>query len=223
MKFYINSKYKENERIAMNFISKIGEVTLEAEEADCFVSVGGDGTLLTTARKAIKYDKPVFGINAGHIGYLCAFKLEQLPQLTKKDFDSLKESPRTLLECNGHYALNDICVLKASPIQSIEVEVKDVACWKGDGVIISTSTGSSAYNQSAGGPILNGESRQIIVTPVCPIRPLKGYQILDVDELEVIISPRNPAIVSADNKIIEATPEKILVKRSKKKLRLLMR
>lgn len=223
MKFYLFSKLKENGEIVFNYLSKIGEVTSSLSECDIIVSVGGDGTLLNTGKKAIAYDKPIVGINAGHLGYLCAFKIEEIASLSLNDFLSLKESHRTLIEYNGEVAINEICVLKANPVQSIEVGIKGIATWKGDGLIVSTATGSSSYNQSAGGPILDPLSTDLVVTPVCPHFSKVGPQIIKDDAVVVNVSNRTKALLTVDTKVIGEVNEPVVIKKSNKVLRLLTR
>ena len=82
MKFYLFVKLRENEAIVKNYLSKIGEITHSIEDCDVIVSVGGDGSLLRMGQTAIEYDKPIVGINAGHLGYLCAYKLSDIQNLT---------------------------------------------------------------------------------------------------------------------------------------------
>lgn len=223
MKFFLISKFKENYQIVKDYLSKVGTVTDSILECDIIVSIGGDGTLLNAGKKAIEFDKPVLGINAGHLGYLCAFKIDEISSLNKEDFINLKESPRTLIEYQNNIAINDICVLKANPAQSIEVDVNKVARWKGDGVIISTATGSSSYNQSAGGPLLDPLSDELVVTPVCPHFSSIGSQIIKDNEIKINVSLRNPFVVTIDNKVINEVKEEIIINKSNKKLRLLIK
>ncbi len=220
MRFYLTATNKDSERIVANRLSEIGDL-VPVSECDLIVSIGGDGTLLSAGKLAVKEDKPVVGINAGHLGYLCAFKIEDIDRLTRKDFESLKETSRTLIEYEGRIAINDICILKANPVQSIEVEVDNLAAWKGDGVIFSTATGSSSYNQSAGGPILDPESSDLLVTPVCPHFSKDGPKQLNVDEIIAHVSGRNKAIIAVDNDLIGPIEGQVVVRRSFKKLRLL--
>lgn len=147
-----------------------GEAVDEDEVASCdyIVSLGGDGTLLKAAQFAIRHNKRLIGINAGHLGYLCALEGDSLPRLTLDDIEHLHESPRTLLECNGRIAINDVCVLKKNPGRTVTVEAQGIETWKGDGVIVSTATGSTSYNEAAGGYVLPPLSEEIVVTAVCP-------------------------------------------------------
>ncbi|MCR4879610.1 MAG: NAD(+)/NADH kinase [Bacilli bacterium] len=223
MKFYLSAKTLDLDKAVRGYFSNLGEITDLIDEADVLVSIGGDGTLLTLAQKAIKYDKPLLGINAGHVGYLCAYKIEELSYLGIDDFKKLKESKRTLIEVDNHYAVNDICILKENPIQAIDVDVKDIAFWKGDGVIVSTATGSSSYNLSAGGPLLQSESTDLIVTPICPNHPKKGPQIIKGEEIIINVSNRTPALLSYDNNILGPIENTVIIKRSKKTLKLLQK
>ena len=221
MKFYLFVKLRENEAIVKDYLSKIGEITHSIEDCDVIVSVGGDGSLLRMGQTAIEYDKPIVGINAGHLGYLCAYKLSDIQNLTIEDFKNLKETKRTLVEYAGEIGINEVCVLKENPIKSIEFSVKDIASWRGDGVIISTATGSSSYNQAAGGPIIDPLSTDLIVTPICPHFAKEGPKVVKDNEVVIEVSERTPAIVTVDNRVIGPVYQPVVVKRSKKFLRLL--
>lgn len=221
MKFYLNAKYPENEKIVKDYLLKIGEVTHSVSECDLMVSIGGDGTLLKLGQTAIKYEKPIVGINAGHLGYLCAFKMEEIPNLTIDDFKNLKETKRTLVEYAGEVGINDICILKENPTRSIEVRVKDIGAWKGDGVIVSTATGSTSYNQAAGGPIIDPLSTDLIVTPICPHFAKEGPKIVSDNQIILEVDERTSALISVDNRIIGPAFGEIVIKRSQKHLRLL--
>ncbi len=221
MKFYLSAKNEENVELVKQCLSKIGEVVSTISDSDMIISIGGDGTLLRVGKLAIANDKPIVGINAGHLGYLCAFKIEEINHLELSDFVNLKETKRTLLEYDGHIAINDICVLKNNPVQSIEVEVKNIASWKGDGVIISTATGSSSYNQAAGGPLLEPESSSLVVTPICPHFSNEGYRVVDEEEIYLNVSSRTPAILSCDNEVLGPISGDITIKKSAKYLRLM--
>ena len=221
MKFYLVTKAKENEQIVKQYLNEIGEVVPSISDCDVIVSIGGDGTLLQVGKLAIENDKPLIGINAGHLGYLCAFKIEEISKLKIDDFVQLKETKRTLIEYNGKVAINDICVLKGNPVQSIEVEVKNVAFWKGDGVIVSTATGSSSYNQAAGGPLLEPSSSDLIVTPICPHFSKQGYKVIKDKQVEIFVNDRTPALLSVDNEIIGPIAGPVVIKKSLKQLRLL--
>lgn len=162
------------------------------DEADYIVSIGGDACVLKAARIAIKYCKPLIGINAGRLGYLCAYKASELPFLNKESFFDLKESHRILIKVQTgdqcYYAINDVVIGKSNFGKSIDVNVyledKFVASWRGDGLIVATPTGSTAYNQSAGGPILRYDADNFVITPICP--HFSSYKPLVVSSNNVI-------------------------------------
>ena len=189
---------------------------------DYIVSLGGDGTLLKAAQFAIKFDKPLIGINSGHLGFLCAFQAENLEALTLEAIKALKVSERTLLECDGHLAVNDVCILKKDPGKTIATDVKGIEAWRGDGVIVSTATGSTSYNESAGGEVLDPESRNIIVTAVCPHFAKTRTKTLDGDSVVVNVSPDSDACLVIDGKIVGDAIGELTVRRAEKKLKLLV-
>lgn len=221
MKFYVITKFKDQQPLVTGYLSKIGEVVPTISECDIIVSVGGDGTLLTNGKLAIANDKPIVGVNAGHLGYLCAFKLEELEHLSLSDFENLQLSKRALIEYNGHVAINDVCILKESPCQSIEVDVKDIASWKGDGVIVCTATGSTAYNEAAGGPQLDKLSTDIVVTPICPHFAETRSKIIKDNQVVINVSNRKPAVISVDNQNLGRIEGEVIIKKSDKQLKLL--
>ena len=150
-------------------------VLFNAEDSDIIVSFGGDGSVLRAAALAIQLDKPLIGINGGRLGYLCALSVSDIEDFDEK-LEQYSSSERMLLELkyNGetYYALNDIIVGKrkfggtADLILSVDEEENLEI--RGDGIIFSTPTGSTAYNFSAKGPVLDLESSCYVLTPICP-------------------------------------------------------
>lgn len=158
-------------------------------EADVAISFGGDGTFLRTARRLGSTGIPIAGVNTGSLGYLAHFSLDDIPLLLNgiKD-NTLKIQPRKLIEVSGKgipedflcCALNEIAVLKDDSASMINVNVEldgfYLADYKADGLIVSTATGSTAYNLSVGGPILQPELDCMVLAPVAPhsltLRPL---------------------------------------------------
>ena len=219
-----------------------GTLEFMAEEkcdamADVIVSIGGDGTMLKVAQRAIALDKPVFGLNAGRIGFLCAFDKEDIEDLTKNDLDSLQLNSRTLLDVylssapESHYAaVNDVVVAKGGLSKTIELTVrcgsKFAGEYRSDGVIVSTSTGSTAYSLSAGGPIIEPSLELIVVTPVCAHSMFSRSMVLDANEL-ITITPSgrndNAIFVSVDSNYILNLPEgvSVIIGKCPKKLKLL--
>ncbi|HBI52596.1 MAG TPA: hypothetical protein DDX72_07415 [Ruminococcaceae bacterium] len=145
------------------------------EESDIIVSLGGDGAVLRAAQTSIRAQRPLIGINSGHLGYLCALRFDEISEFNDI-IRTLVCSERMVLEYEHggetRYALNDVVAAKnnfgGTIFVSVFVDKKEVMNFRGDGVIISTPTGSTSYNSSAGGAILEPELFAIIITPICP-------------------------------------------------------
>lgn len=169
------------------------EVTAEVFEgvpdADAAVSFGGDGTFLRTARRLRGKQIPIAGVNTGSLGYLAHFSLGRPALLLEGLRDgTLKRQPRKLLTVKGDSlpddfvrdALNEIAVMKDDSASMINVNVHldgyYLADYRADGLIVSTATGSTAYNLSVGGPILQPDLKSIVLSPVAPhsltLRPI---------------------------------------------------
>ncbi len=160
-----------------------------AFEADMAVSLGGDGTFLRTAMWVGDKELPIVGVNTGHLGYLAALTADQLcdlPQLLADDCFRIER--RSLLEVTspelpqpiGRYALNEVALTKEESASMIQANVclgdTHLADYRADGLIICTSTGSTAYNLSVGGPIVEPTVDVCIISPVAAhslsMRPL---------------------------------------------------
>lgn len=160
-------------------------------EAELAAAVGGDGTFLMTARMFAERDIPIIGINKGHLGFLTEFMpheyLQYLPDILAGSF---KLSVRSMLravvvgggrEIEGFDFINDAVISQTNRSRvvkiSLELDGKFLTSYAGDGLIVSTAVGSTAYSLSAGGPIVSPESSNLlIVTPICPhalgVRPM---------------------------------------------------
>ena len=143
---------------------------------DFIFSIGGDGTLLSSVQFVHSSDPaafpPILGINFGHLGFLTAAGKESVGTLVGERLQGhYTLETRSLLEVNGGYALNEVFLHRsdASSLLRTEVTVDGdyVATYAGDGVIVATPTGSTAYSLSCGGPILTPDSRCLVITPVC--------------------------------------------------------
>ena len=148
------------------------------QDVDIIISIGGDGTMLRTAQRALSYDKPVFGINAGRIGFLCAFEYDNFEKITEDELHGLRTNHRMILEVRMdqrpgecYYALNDAVLNKGGVSKTIELEIYTgnslIGMYRADGVIVSTPTGSTGYSLSAGGPIVEPSIDAVLVTPIC--------------------------------------------------------
>jgi len=182
-----------------DYISQTGETI------DFALSVGGDGTFLTTASLVGYLDIPILGINCGHLGYLAEIQTNNidavLDQLITNNY-TIEQRRMLEVSCKQEgkiaspYALNEIAVLKSGLSSMITVDVtlngEFLHKYKADGLLIATPTGSTAYNLSVGGPLLDPHVNAIILTPVAThslnIRPLV---VLDDSKIDVKISSRN--------------------------------
>ena len=185
-------------------------------ESDLLISLGGDGTLLGIGRKTARFDKPILGINLGTLGFLTAEEKNHAEAAIDKVLQGeYKLEKRMMLECSiaresekteGIIALNDICITRGNLYKILEFHVyvneEYVDTLLADGVIICTPTGSTAYNLSAGGPVLKADAQIIAITPISP-HTLTSRPIVvsaeDVVTVEVYPSREDtPFTVSAD-------------------------
>ena len=148
----------------------------ELRQADLVVAIGGDGTMLRAVRRYAALDIPFWGINMGHLGYLVeAEPWEAQEALERILAGQYRLEKRVTLagEAAGReiFALNELTVHRSGYGHTLQLEVRidgtEVYRYGGDGLLLSTPTGSTAYNLSAGGPVLMPESRLMAVTPIC--------------------------------------------------------
>ena len=153
-----------------------------AASVDLFLVLGGDGTMIATARLIGDHEVPVLGINYGGLGYLAEFRIEELYLALESILtDNYRLDKRVMLavemirsgEPAMHYrVLNDVVINKSALARIIEIEAylnqQFVNSFRADGLIISTPTGSTAYNLSAGGPVIFPSMNAVVITPICP-------------------------------------------------------
>ncbi len=150
-------------------------------ESDVLATIGGDGTLISAVRRSHAFGKPVMGIHAGKLGFLADVALDELDRfLAQIAAGEYRIDERAMLEAvivsaageKRVVAFNDIVITRPSISKMIHVETfvdgKSFNTYFGDGVIISTPTGSTAYNLSAGGPVLFPLTKVFALTPICP-------------------------------------------------------
>ncbi len=165
-------------------------------EADFCVAIGGDGTIIHAAKHAVEKDKPVIGINLGRLGFLSAIEPKELSNLKKlKDGDYITEERMILsVEHNGknYFALNDAVLSKGALSKMIDLDVSckgvSVGSYRADGIVFSTPTGSTAYNLSAGGPVIDASVECITMTPVAPHSAFSRSIIFKADS-EITVTP----------------------------------
>lgn len=151
-------------------------------EADFAVVFGGDGTILSAARDLSESGAAVIGVNVGKLGFLAEFSIDELKDLFGRivtDKSLIEE--RMVLKCTisragkeifRSSAINDVVIIAGKAFSMVDLKIKvrnqPLADCLGDGLIISTPTGSTAYNLSAGGPIISAGLSAIVITPLCP-------------------------------------------------------
>lgn len=146
-------------------------------ECDLAIAIGGDGTILHTAKRAAAYDKPVLGLNTGRLGFMAGLEHDELPLLQKLFTGEYETESRMLLsvrvgDSQERYCLNDAVIARGALSTLMEIRVRDdagdVLEYRADGLILATPTGSTAYSVSAGGPVLDPAVECILATPICP-------------------------------------------------------
>lgn len=171
-------------------------------EADYALVLGGDGTLLRVAREAAKKGIPVMGINLGTLGFLAEVEINRMDEaITKLMAGDYMTEERMMLEGSVFHegitkgfssALNDITINRSGSLQiirfSIYVNHKFLCKMNADGIILSTPTGSTGYNMSAGGPIAAPDAQLLILTPICA-HTLNARSIIlrSEDVVEIVI------------------------------------
>ncbi len=175
------------------------------DNADYAVVFGGDGTILSAARDLSQTSVPVIGVNVGRLGFLAEFSIEELKELFDKvTTDAELVEKRMMLRCTvmdhgeeklSSTAINDVVINAGPNYRMVDLKItvngQSLAGCISDGIIISTPTGSTAYNLSAGGPILAANLSAIVITPLCP----HTFSF-------------RPIVISADSKI-EIHPQRI--------------
>jgi len=202
------------------------------KEADFLVALGGDGTLISLARRAYKYDKPILGINAGNLGFLTDINPENIDDFLEKFLKGeYRIDERMVIEIDYQgkklYAFNDVVISKdvISSMIHIKVDTNEsfLNTYHGDGLIISTPTGSTAYNLSAGGPVVYPLTEGFILTPICPHSLTQRPLILPSDfELEIEVK-ENISKLIIDGQEIYDLKEKIKLKKAEKPAKLIHR
>jgi NAD+ kinase len=185
----------------------IGVEGLEFKEmckkVDLLVSLGGDGTLLGLVRKSYGFDKPVLGINAGNLGFLADIPIECVDDMIDRLIvGNYRIDNRMMIEGyiehdkgkrDEFYAFNDVVITRPSIAHMIKLDAFIDNDWfntyRGDGLIISTPTGSTAYNLSLGGPIVYPLSKVFIMTPVAPHSLTQRPLVVPIDFTINLTSP----------------------------------
>ena len=200
----IISFLEENNVKCANVFTEVqpGDISIpeDFEDSDCFIVLGGDGTLIHAARVAVSKKIPLIGVNLGTVGYLCELESgdlkSSLEKLINNEFSYEKRmmlSGDVYLEEKKKFsdvALNDIVIHRGGELKLLDyiiyVNGEHLYTYSSDGIILSTPTGSTGYSMSAGGPIVEPGAELIVITPINP-HSLNGKSIIISADDEVII------------------------------------
>lgn len=170
------------------------------KQANFVISLGGDGTLIHNAKHAAKAKKPIIGINLGQVGFISGIEPDEINLLANIKNNNYKISSKMMLKIkagsNGKYqefeAINDVVVVRDSLAKilniSLSCDSKKILNNRGDGIIISTQVGSTAYNFSSGGPVVYPNANCLVFTPICP-HELFSRSIIFDENSKLILKP----------------------------------
>jgi len=208
---------------------KIRIVTNEKEISSTtfVISVGGDGTILRANRLVCEAGVPILGVHFGGVGFLNEVEYRDvLPAITKIAKEDYSIDERMMIEAwvgdSPIEALNDIVISNSKIARTLKLDVfavrKLVGTYNADGLILSTATGSTAYNFSAGGPIIEPISKSIILTPICPHIKAQRTVVIEEEPIRVKISGRHDAIVTADGQttLSVSKGQEVVIRRAKR-------
>lgn len=183
-----------------------------AEDAELIISFGGDGTFLHVARQILGMRIPLLGVNVGTKGFMAGLEPEDIELVRRAAAGDFRESLRMMLDIELHRADGEVirdCALNDAVVKSdvncinlaVRADGTEITNFAGDGVIIATPTGSTAYSMSAGGPIVEPEAANIIITPICAhIMAAKSFVL--APERTVTVTPERlrgrRAVLSVD-------------------------
>ena len=219
---------KKNKSIIIE--EKIKTYTKIDETFDFVLAIGGDGTILESAKLIGKMSTPIIGLNKGRLGFLANSNTDDINQiLSNIKLSKFQISERTIIKgiVNGieYNALNEISVSRKNTTSLITIETKlneqFLNTYWADGLIVSTPTGSTGYSLSCGGPIIMPESKNLVLTPIAPhnlnARPLV---IPDDKEISISIESREDQyFISIDSEIISASVNsEIVISKANQKL-----
>ena len=196
----VSDKNKKSENIKLKVIKKLQSSKIKNNKM--IIVIGGDGFMLQTLKKFYKYKKPFYGINSGDYGFL-------MNKFNDKNFlrnisrlDSIKISPLQMIVKNKlskikkSIAINEVSILRQSK-QAASIQIKNgakniIKKLRGDGLLVCTPAGSTAYNLSVYGPILNLNSNKLAISPVSPFRPRRWKGKIVSNKSKILIKNLNP-------------------------------
>jgi len=186
----------------------------ELPSASAVVCFGGDGTILHMAKAATRHGVPILGVNIGTMGFMAELENSELALLARLADDHYSLDKRMMLDVTVHrgrdiiyheIGLNDAVITKGAIARIVHLSVKcdgvEAMECSGDGVIVATPTGSTAYSLSAGGPIVEPEAQNILITPICSHDMLSRCIVASqnrVVTVGIVLNPHKNAYLSVD-------------------------
>lgn len=231
-------EYQEYDRVQNSDTYNVADINKIPEGTECVLMLGGDGTLIQAARDLADGEIPVFGINIGNLGFLTETDMSEVyPAIDNLIADECFLDKRMLLSGevirNGEkvfsgISLNDIVLNRMGLLRIIHFDVfvnnEFLISYRADGLIVSTPTGSTAYNLSAGGPIMRPGTKSIVMTPICPHMLNKSSvvfgseDVLEIRLKECDYSDENRVVTFDGDSYFELLKgDRIIIKSSDKK------
>jgi len=226
--YLVYDKTKSSLKIK-NFLNKKIQIT-SLKKSNIIIVLGGDGFMLQTLKRYYRFNKPFYGINSGNYGFLMN-KFSNKSFLKNLKFSkNIKINPLQMIvrtknnQIKKSIAINEVSILRQSKqASSISITLNKKNIIKNlisDGVLVSTPAGSTAYNLSAHGPILNLDSNKLAITPISPFRPRRWGGTIVSDKSKIVIKNLNttkrPISAVADN--IEVRSVKTIIIKTNKKI-----
>ena len=207
--------------------------------ADVLITIGGDGTMIRAAMSVLDYEIPLLGINAGNLAYLMGLEADEMILLNKLISEDYNVEERLVLQVdifneNDNHVLTDFCINEVVLARGAEIKLTqfDLFCdnrfinrYNADGLIISTPTGSTAYNLASGGPIVDPRVDCMILSPICPHSLVERTVIFNSDSVFRIENPdcSIKSLLSCDGRdsIVFDRNYKAIIKKADKKVKLI--
>lgn len=237
--YLIDESIRKTDFIKSNLYNeqKLSQLNELINSTDIVVSIGGDGTMLTTAYEVYKYNKPMVGLNIGKLGFLTEFDLTNIEFL----FESIKSNKYEIDErialcgkvfnndIDELFAINDIVIDKGPYPKmikiNIEVDNNYVTTFTADGIIIATPTGSTGYSLSTGGPIVSPKAEVITLSPISPHTLTMRHLVLSTQHtIKIKVDSIIPSIqINCDGQRVRniSSPNTIEIRKSNNTIKLI--
>lgn len=234
------AKYLKNHGVKVDCVTghQLAQTAKLPEGIECALVLGGDGTVLKAAREMAEYEIPLIGVNLGTLGYLAEVEIRNIEDALSKLLAGkyIKEERMMLAgtvytegkEEIHDFSLNDIVISRCGSLQILQFDIyvngRFLNAYSADGIIVATPTGSTGYNMSAGGPIVEPGARLLLLTPICPHTLNTRSIILSPEDEVCIVIPEGrdnmvqtlEANFDGTHKIVLRTGDKIVIRKALK-------